>query len=164
MATKKEDVDVTVPVPFEVPFEVPVRLERGGVLPARAHADDAGFDLRAVLPETGMVIGRGGLSVVSTSVSTAIPEGLVGLVMPRSGLAFRDGITLVNSPGVIDAGYRGEIRLLLINHGPKPVHIRPGDRLAQLVFVRMAPVELVQVDELPDGSRGTNGFGSTGRQ
>ena len=160
----KEEVRADVPVPFELPFEVPVVVGRGGVAPARAHADDAGYDLRAVLSEPqGIVLRSGGAVKIPTEVSVAIPEGMVGLVAPRSGLAFNHLVTLVNSPGVIDAGYRGVIWVALINHGAQAIQIRPGDRIAQLLFVRLAPVELVQVDALPDSARGGNGLGSTGR-
>lgn len=158
-------MEVSAAVPFELPFEVPVRVYPGGVMPSRAHESDAGLDLRAAFDNPqGMVLRPGQVASVATEVAVAIPEGLVGLVAPRSGLAFQHGVSLLNSPGVIDAGYRGKVHVLLINHGTQPYHVRPGDRIAQLVLVRLAPVVLVQVEALPlDTERGQFGFGSTGR-
>lgn len=100
--------------------------------------------------------------MVPTGIAVAIPIGHAGLVAPRSGLAARLGIGVVNGPGVVDAGYRGELKVILINHGDQDVRLRRGDRVAQLVVVPIAAVELVQVAELPDSERGDGGFGSTG--
>jgi dUTP pyrophosphatase len=128
-------------------------------LPARARQDDAGLDLHAAEDTT---IESGARALVSTGIAVAIPQGYAGLVLPRSGLALRHGITLLNSPGLIDAGYRGEVRVLLVNHGPRSVSVARGDRIAQLVVQRVEPVELVEVDELPASERGASGFGSSG--
>ena len=100
--------------------------------------------------------------MVPTGVAVAIPEGHAGLVAPRSGLAARHGISVVNGPGVIDSGYRGEVKVILINHGTAALHLSRGDRVAQLLVVPIAVPEMVEVDELPDSTRGTGGFGSSG--
>ncbi len=100
--------------------------------------------------------------MIPTGVAVAIPDGFVGLVAPRSGLAARHGVSVVNGPGVVDAGYRGELRVILINQGPAAVAFRRGDRIAQMVVVPVAEVEFEVVDELPESSRGDGGFGSTG--
>lgn len=101
--------------------------------------------------------------MVPTGLAVAIPEGHAGLVVPRSGLAARHGIGIVNAPGLIDAGYRGEIKVLLVNHGDEPVSLEAGERIAQLVIVPVALADFVAVDELPESVRGDGGFGSTGR-
>lgn len=135
----------------------------GGGEPTRAHAQDAGLDLRASFEDPrGVALRAGQMVEVGTGVCVGIPDGHVGLVLPRSGLAFRHGITLVNSPGVIDPGYTGEIRVLLINHGGQAHHVRPGDRVAQLVLVQTASFPLVAVEALDASERGDGGFGSTG--
>ena len=100
--------------------------------------------------------------MVPTGIAVAIPIGHAGLVAPRSGLAARHGISVVTGPGVVDAGYRGEVQVILINHGKSRVELRRGDRIAQLVVVPIAATELVEVAELPDSDRGADGFGSTG--
>lgn len=100
--------------------------------------------------------------MIPTGIAVAIPEGHAGLVAPRSGLAARYGISVVNGPGVIDPGYRGEINVILINHGTVPLTLQRGDRVAQLLVVPVVTPELVEVDELPDSVRGTGGFGSSG--
>jgi len=129
--------------------------------PARAHHDDAGYDLRAAEAAT---IEPGGRVSVGTGVAVAIPEGHAGLVLPRSGLAARHGISLVNAPGLIDAGYRGELRVLLLNTDREAsFEVAPGDRIAQLVIVRHEAPELVEVATLDETVRGAAGFGSTGR-
>ena len=131
--------------------------------PERAHAGDAGYDLRAV---ERMELPPGGRSSVRTGVSVAIPEGYAGLVLPRSGLAVRHGISLVNTPGLIDSGYRGEILVPLINHDRNEAFaVEPGMRIAQLVLVRAAGAAFVEVELLEDGTdgRGEGGFGSSGR-
>lgn len=143
-------------------MELPVRrLVPGAQLPARAHDDDAGLDLHAAEPAT---IGPGERAAVGTGVAVAIPPGHAGLVLPRSGLALRHGIALVNAPGLIDAGYRGEIRVLLLNTDREAAfELEPGDRIAQLLVVPFAPAAPLEVAELGDTARGIGGFGSTGR-
>ena len=129
--------------------------------PTRAHDDDAGFDLHAVESAS---IPPGERASVGTGVAVAIPEGHAGLVVPRSGLAARHGISLVNAPGLIDAGYRGELRILLMNGDPDDTFtVEPGDRIAQLVVVALAGPRLEEVAELDPTGRGERGFGSTGR-
>jgi dUTP pyrophosphatase len=130
------------------------------VLPSRAYAGDAGFDLHAV---EGAVLGPGARASVPTGIAVEIPAGHAGLVLPRSGLAARHGIALVNAPGLIDSGYRGEIRVLLLNTDRDHAYeIAPGDRIAQLVVVRHEAPAIVEVDELSGSDRGGGGFGSSG--
>jgi dUTP pyrophosphatase len=137
------------------------RLTAAARPPSRAHDGDAGYDLRAAEAAT---LAPGARASVGTGVAVAIPEGHAGLVLPRSGLAARHGVALVNAPGLIDAGYRGEVRVLLLNTDPEqPFEVAVGDRIAQLVVVRHAVPELVEVAELGESVRGTGGFGSTGR-
>jgi dUTP pyrophosphatase len=142
-------------------IEVPVRLVReGAVMPGRAYPGDAGLDLSACEPCT---LGPGERAVVHTGVAVAIPEGYAGFVQPRSGLARRHGITIVNAPGLIDSGYRGELQVTLLNTDLEHAFaVEPGMRIAQLVVVPAPHVELVEVDELPLSERGTAGFGSSG--
>jgi dUTP pyrophosphatase len=129
--------------------------------PTRAHEGDAGFDLHAVEAAS---IAPGERASVGTGVAVAIPDGHAGLVVPRSGLAARHGISLVNAPGLIDAGYRGELRVLLMNGDPKEsFRVDPGDRIAQLVVLAVAAPELEEVAALDATSRGEGGFGSSGR-
>jgi dUTP pyrophosphatase len=136
------------------------RLDPDLPLPRYARAGDAGLDLYAA---ARVVIGPGERVVVGTGLAIAIPPGFAGLVLPRSGLALRHGITALNSPGLVDAGYRGEVRVLLINHDPKtPVTVERGDRIAQLVVQAVEQVELIEVEELSASDRGAGGFGSTG--
>ena len=136
-------------------------LEDGAVLPTRAHEGDAGLDLYAC---EAAHIGPGERWSVGTGVAVEIPEGHAGLVLPRSGLARDHGISLPNSPGLIDAGYRGEVRVLLLNTDPaETFHVGPGDRIAQLVIVPIALAEPVEVAELSGSARGDGGFGSSGR-
>ena len=140
---------------------LPVRILRpGGRLPVRAHPGDAGLDLIAA---EHVSILAGGRQAVPTAIAVAIPPGHAGLVVPRSGLARRHGVTVANAPGLIDAGYRGELLVLLVNLGDAVHRIEPGDRIAQLVVVPVGLPEAVAVEELPasDG-RGEGGFGSTG--
>ena len=127
--------------------------------PVAAHPGDAGLDLYARV-ET--VLEPGAWAMVPTGIAVAIPDGYAGLVAPRSGLAARQAISVVNGPGVIDAGYRGEVNAILINHGRAPVTLARGDRVAQLLVVPIAQIDLVAVEELPDSPRGSGGFGSTG--
>jgi dUTP pyrophosphatase len=138
------------------------RLTPGASAPERAHGDDAGYDLRAAEAAT---VGPGERGSIGTGVAVAIPAGHAGLVLPRSGLAMKHGISLVNAPGLIDAGYRGELRVLLLNTDRvDPFEISPGDRIAQLLIVAHAAPEVVEVEALSDTVRGVGGFGSTGRQ
>jgi len=144
---------------LRVPFR---RLRPEAQAPARAHAGDAGYDLRAV-DEAELPPGERAL--VGTGVSVAIPDGYAGLVLPRSGLAVRHGVSLVNTPGLIDSGYRGEIRVPLINHDPRETFcVERGMRIAQLVLVRAGDAVFVEVDLLESGEdgRGEGGFGSSG--
>jgi dUTP pyrophosphatase len=138
------------------------RLSEAARAPARAHEGDAGYDLHAA---EALTLEPGARASVGTGVAVAIPDGHAGLVLPRSGLALKHGIALVNAPGLIDAGYRGELRVLLLNTDREvPFEIELGDRIAQLVIVRhAAPEELVEVDELGESTRGQGGFGSSGR-
>jgi dUTP pyrophosphatase len=136
------------------------RLDPGLPLPSYARPDDAGLDLHAV---SDVVIEAGGRALVGTGIAVAIPPGHAGFVLPRSGLALRHGVTVLNTPGLIDPGYRGEVKVLLVNHGQQPARLARGDRIAQLVLQRLEPAELVEVDELPVSERGPGGFGSTGR-
>lgn len=137
------------------------RLSPAARPPARAHGDDAGFDLHAAEAAT---LEPGARASVGTGLAVAIPDGFAGLVLPRSGLAARHGIALVNAPGLIDAGYRGEVRVLLLNTDRQaPFEIAEGDRVAQLVLVRAEAPELEETDELGDTARGSGGFGSSGR-
>ena len=129
-------------------------------MPAYAHPGDAGADLVAA---EDVELPAGARSLVRTGVALALPDGFVGLVHPRSGLAVRLGVTVLNAPGTVDAGYRGEILVNLINHDPAAtVRISRGDRIAQLVVQRVERAVFVAVDELPDTARGTGGHGSTG--
>jgi dUTP pyrophosphatase len=120
------------------------------------------MDLLAAV-ERELVLAPGERALVSTGIALAIPPGYEGQVRPRSGLAIRDGITMLNAPGTIDADYRGTVRLIVVNHGAAPVTIRRGERLAQLVVARVERAALAVVDELPGTDRGAGGFGSTGR-
>jgi dUTP diphosphatase len=136
------------------------RLRDDAVLPSRAYAGDAGLDLVAC--ET-LELGAGERAVVHTGVAVAIPPGYAGFVQPRSGLARRHGISIVNTPGLIDSGYRGELEVTLLNTDrAHSFTVEPGMRVAQLVVLPVPEIELVEVDELPLSDRGTAGFGSSG--
>jgi dUTP pyrophosphatase len=136
------------------------RLDPDVPVPAYARPGDAGADL---VTTSDVEIGPGERAVVGTGIALAIPEGYAGFVHPRSGLAARVGLSVVNTPGTIDAGYRGEIRICLINHDPRePVRLRRGDRVAQLVIQRVEHAVFREVDGLADSARGTGGYGSTG--
>jgi dUTP pyrophosphatase len=138
-----------------------VRLDPELPLPACAHAGDAGYDLYA--REPAHISPRGGRAVIPTGIALAIPPGYGGFVQPRSGLAFRHGITCLNSPGLVDAGYRDEVRVILVNLDPtEPFEVKRGDRIAQLVVQRVEQVVWQVVDTLDDTDRGRGGFGSTG--
>jgi len=136
-----------------------VRRDSMHQLPGFAHPGDAGADLVAAQDIT---MAPGERSLVPTGLSVAIPEGYGGFVLPRSGLAVRTGVTVLNAPGLIDSGYRGEVKVALINHGDTAFEIRVGDRIAQLVVMAVETPEYVQVDALEDTQRGAEGFGSTG--
>lgn len=136
------------------------RLHEDAVVPAYAHPGDAGLDLTSV---EEVVLAPGARAAVPTGLAMAIPDGWVGLVHPRSGLARRHGITVANAPGTIDAGYRGEVLVLLVNLGDEEVRLDAGERVAQLLLQRVGIAEISEVDELDDTSRGSGGFGSTGR-
>jgi dUTP pyrophosphatase len=137
------------------------RLREDARLPSRAHDGDAGLDLHAA---EAAEIAPGERASVATGIALEIPEGHAGLVLPRSGLAARHGIALVNAPGLIDSGYRGEVRILLLNTDrSQSFEIEPGDRIAQLVLVPVGEAEPVEVAELDPSVRGEGGFGSSGR-
>jgi dUTP pyrophosphatase len=141
--------------------ELPVaRLRDDAILPAQAYDGDAGLDLAAC---EHAQLGPGDRAIVGTGVAVAIPDGYAGLVVPRSGLAARHGLTILNAPGLIDSGYRGELKVILLNTDPREAFvIEPGMRIAQLVLVEVASVHLVEVEELPESERGAAGFGSSG--
>jgi len=141
-------------------IELPIqRLREEAVVPARAYAGDAGLDLAAC---ERAELGPGERVVVGTGLAVAIPEGYAGFVQPRSGLAARHGISVVNAPGLIDSGYRGEVRVVLLNTDRAEAFvIEPGMRIAQLVVLPVPALELVEVDELPESERGVRGFGSS---
>ena len=143
-------------------MQLPVaKLKDEATLPSRAHEGDAGLDLYAC---EAAHIGPGERWSVGTGVAVEIPEGHAGLVLPRSGLAKKHGIALVNAPGLIDAGYRGEVRVLLLNTDPaETFRVAAGDRIAQLVIAPVALAEPVEVESLSDSARGDGGFGSSGR-
>lgn len=127
---------------------------------ARASPGAAGLDLSAL---EAVEIPARGWAVVRTGLAVEIPEGYEGQVRPRSGLAFKRGITVLNAPGTIDSDYRGEVAVALVNHGPEPYRVAGGDRIAQLVVARVAMVDVLEVDALAETARGDGGFGSTGR-
>ena len=135
------------------------RLDPAAVVPAAAHDGDAGLDLTAI---SAHVIEPGGRASVRTGLAVEIPPGHAGLVLPRSGLAAMHGIGLANAPGLIDAGYRGEIQILLLNAGADDFRVENGMRIAQLMVVAVAPLEPVEAPALSDSARGAAGFGSTG--
>ena len=137
------------------------RLDPAAVLPRRAHPGDAGYDLCALEP---VVLAPGQRAMVGTGIAIELPDGHAGWVVPRSGLAARHGISIVNAPGLVDAGYRGEVKVLLLNTDrDEPVEIAAGERIAQLVVAAVAAPEVVEADERSDSARAEGGFGSTGR-
>lgn len=140
--------------------EIPVRrLRADAALPSQAYAGDAGFDLTACERHE---LGPGERATVPTGLAVAIPEGHGGFVLPRSGLAARNGITIVNAPGLIDSGYRGEVQIVLLNTDHTAAFVvEPGMRIAQLVVLPVPQVDLVELDELPGSERGARGFGSS---
>ena len=136
------------------------RLDPDVPLPSYAHPGDAGADL---VTTVDVRLGPGERALVPTGVAMALPDGYVGLVHPRSGLAARHGLSIVNAPGTVDAGYRGEVRVLLVNLDARtPVQLSRGDRIAQLVVQRVERARFVEVDRLPGSVRGDGGYGSTG--
>ena len=143
-----------------------IRLEHGRDLdlPAYQSPGASGIDLAAAIPAgEGEILDPGAHALIPTGISMAIPEGYEAQVRPRSGLAAKHGVTVLNTPGTIDSDYRGEIKVILINLGNDNFRIIRGDRIAQLVFQKVARAELIEVEELSDSSRGDGGFGSTGR-
>ncbi|HVU77424.1 MAG TPA: dUTP diphosphatase [Gaiellaceae bacterium] len=135
------------------------KLRPGAVVPARAYSGDAGLDLSSC---ERVELAPGERALVPTGLAVAIPEGYAGYVQPRSGLAAKHGISMVNTPGLIDSGYRGELLVSLINHDlAETFVVEPGMRIAQLVILEVPPVELVEVDELPGSERAERGFGSS---
>jgi len=141
-------------------IELPIRrLRPDAVIPERAYSGDAGLDLSAC---ERIELGPGERALVGTGLAVAIPDGHAGFVQPRSGLASRNGITIVNTPGLVDSGYRGELRVILLNTDREHAFVvEPGMRIAQLVVVPLATPEPVEVDELPASERGVRGFGSS---
>jgi dUTP pyrophosphatase len=151
--TTRTDIRLAVPV---------VRLDPDLPLPGYARAGDAGADLVARVGVT--LVPNGGRAMVPTGVALAIPEGYAGFVQPRSGLALRHGVTCLNTPGLIDSGYRDELAVLLVNTDPlTPYEVHRGDRIAQLVIQRVEEAVFLEVEALSDSERGLGGFGSTGR-
>lgn len=137
-----------------------IRLDPDIPLPSTAHPGDAGLDLRAA---EGFEIKPGERTLVPTGLALAIPSGYAGFVQPRSGLAANKGLGIINSPGLIDSGYRGEVKVIVINLDPfEAIRIERGERIAQLVILAVPAVDIREVDELPDAERGEGGFGSTG--
>ncbi len=152
-----DDQASSLPVALPVPV---VRLDPELPLPSYAQPGDAGADLHTTVD---VVLAPGERALVPTGIALALPEGHVGLVHPRSGLAARHGVSIVNTPGTVDAGYRGEVKVLLVNLDPaEPVELRRGERVAQLVVQRVERAAFVEVDALPDSARGSGGYGSTG--
>ena len=147
-----------MPSPLVVPIR---RLDDGLPLPTTAHPDDAGLDLHA--RTDAMLAANGGRVLVPTGVAVAIPRGFMGMVVPRSGLALKHGVSLVNTPGIIDAAYRGELQVIMINHDPTTDYqVRRGDRIAQLIVQAISTVQWSVVEQLDDNDRG-GGFGHSGR-
>jgi dUTP pyrophosphatase len=141
-------------------IELPIqRLRADAIVPERAYAGDAGLDLSAC---ERVELAPGARALVGTGLAVAIPEGYAGFVQPRSGLAARHGLTVVNSPGLVDSGYRGELRVVLLNtDAQQPFLVEPGMRIAQLVVLPIPELELIEVEELPASERGVRGFGSS---
>ncbi len=147
------DVTGIAPIPL-------LRLDPGVPVPTRAHPGDAGVDLCTT---EDVILEPGERVLVGTGIAVALPVGTVGLIHPRSGLAAKTGLSVVNTPGTVDAGYRGEIKVCLINHDPRTaIQLRRGDRIAQLLVQRVELVDFVEVDQLDETSRGAGGYGSSG--
>lgn len=146
------------PEPVEIPF---LRMDPGTEAPAYARPGDAGADL--VATEEVVITSGGGRALVPTGLALAIPEGYAGFVLPRSGLALRHGVTCLNTPGLLDSGYRGEVKCLLVNTDPSSDYtVRRGDRIAQLVVMAVAQAAFVLTERLPETERGAGGFGHSG--
>jgi len=143
-----------------VTVELPIRrLRDDAVVPERAYAGDAGLDLAAC---ERVELEPGGRATVGTGLAVAIPEGYAGFIQPRSGLAAKNGITIVNTPGLVDSGYRGELKVILLNTDSRNTFVvEPGMRIAQLVVMLVPGVDPVEVEELPESERGVRGFGSS---
>jgi dUTP pyrophosphatase len=139
-------------------FEVLIKCDPE-LMPTIGNPGDAGYDLRSA---SDAIVSARSRTTVNTGVSIALPQGYVALVHPRSGLAAKHGITVLNAPGTVDAGYRGEMLITLVNHSDEDFHIARGDRVAQVLFQKFESATFVQVSELPGSQRGTAGFGSTG--
>ena len=141
-------------------IELPIRRLRGdAVVPSRAYAGDAGLDLASC---ERVELGAGERATIGTGLAVAIPEGYAGFVQPRSGLAAKHGLTIVNTPGLVDSGYRGELKIILLNtDAHESFVVEPGMRIAQLVVLQVPGVDPLEVDELPDTERGVRGFGSS---
>ena len=141
-------------------IDLPIRrLREDAVVPTRAYAGDAGLDLAAC---ERVAIGPGERAVVGTGLAVAVPPGHAAFVQPRSGLAAKHGLTIVNTPGLVDSGYRGELKVILLNTDPRETFVvEPGMRIAQLVVLPVPPVDPVEVEELPESERGVRGFGSS---
>jgi dUTP pyrophosphatase len=136
------------------------KLDAAASTPTYANPGDGGADLYAL---HGIVLWPGGREAVRTGIAVAIPDGYAGLVLPRSGLARKHGVTLANAPGLVDAGYRGELVCVMVNHGKDHYIVQPGDRIGQLMIVPIATHTFEEVAELPESQRGAGGFGSSGR-
>lgn len=138
------------------------RLDKGVPLPSYSKGGDAGADL---VTSVDVSLAPGERKLVPTGISIALPDGYAAFVHPRSGLAIKHGVTMVNAPGTVDAGFRGELQIILINHDPEAtVEFLRGERIAQLVIQKVERAEFIEVEELPGSGRGANGFGSTGRK
>ena len=146
---------------MSAPAEVFIQNRSGHPLPAYATIASAGLDVRAKLDQA-VVLQPGEWKLIPTGLFVALPVGTELQVRPRSGLAFKHGVTVLNSPGTIDADYRGEIGVLLINHGARPFTVEQGERIAQLVLARYEQIQWKETENLPSSDRGTGGFGSTG--
>lgn len=140
---------------------VKIKTAEGVRLPEYATPGASGMDVRAAEPA---VIAAGGYGAVGTGLYLEMPAGCEAQVRPRSGLALKHGVTVLNAPGTVDSDYRGEVRIILVNHGKKDFHIEPGDRIAQIVFATVIQVGLERADELNETARASGGFGSTGRK
>lgn len=159
---RKHEIPAPAPA-FTTPVKIAITNRCPDLpLPSRATEHASGFDLRAAV-DTPLTLGPGERALVPTGIAIAIPPGFEGQVRPRSGLALKHGISLVNAPGTIDADYRGEIGVILVNLGTEPFIVERGERIAQLVIVRLPECELDVVETLDDTTRGAGGFGSTGR-
>jgi len=148
---------MSAPIPLEI---LVTKLDNDAVIPTYAKPGDAGADLYAI---SELVLAPGERALVKTGIAIALPNGYVGLVHPRSGLGLKNGISVVNTPGTIDAGYRGEIGVVLINHDlHESFRVKKGDRIAQLVIQKVENAQFKMVDQLPESERSTGGYGSTG--